>query len=205
MHQASHAPSHPYSTNLPLSEVLTGSGPADVDDTSLESWVAQQDEVADLHSWPSARGRLLRVLGWAACGLGATAGISALIALFSETLFGALGFGGASIAVAAGLLVFAVVVMFTMRLTTEDKVAAQALLWSTALVYALLMNVFSASLILGDAKLAFGSSVLIAASIFAVGGSVLLVLAVSLVVGFDHPAKTLIRWVSVSLWFLCPS
>ena len=174
------------------------------DNMVLESATAEGGLNFSASSWRAECQRMFIVLGWAMCGLAAMAGLAALLASFSETFLGDLGLGAPFIAVATGLLVLVGVVTVALRLTAREQVIAQTLLWSTAFVYAILINVFSASLNLGDAQLALGLSASIATAILALGGVVALVSTVFLAIGFDHPGKTPIRWGTSVVLVLVP-
>ena len=147
--------------------------------------------------WPASRARLFAVLGWAAAGFTAVALLAALIALWSETLFQEVGLRAAGASVFVGLAVFVVVVLMALQMTWRDRTAAQVLLWSTTLVYAVLINVFAAALDLGDGQAGQALFLFVVGSVLLVGAGVLCVLGVAVAVGFESGGKTFVRWLAV--------
>lgn len=143
---------------------------------------------------PTSRARLFAVLGWAAAGFSAVAVLAAFIALLSESLFQDVGLGAGGLSVAVALAVFAGVVMIALQMTWQDRIAAQVLLWGTALVYAVLINVFAAALDPGGGQ----AGVLgVVASILLLGAGVLCVLGLAVGVGFEDDGKTFLRWLAL--------
>ena len=147
-------------------------------------------------SWPVSRRRLFVVLGWAAAGFAGEAVLTALIVL-SEMPFQGVGFPGAAISVAVGFAVFAGVFLMAFRMTSGNRASAQALLWLTALAYALLINLFGSAMDFGDAEARHTLSLTVAGAVLFVGVGVLLVCAAAVAVGYQSDGKTVLRWLAV--------
>ena len=146
---------------------------------------------------PASRAQLFAVLGWAAAGFAAVAVLAGLIALWSQTLFQEAGLGAGGISVGVGLAVFVGVVRMALQMTWEDRTAAQVLLWGTALVYAVLINVFAAALDLGGGQAGTALFLFVVAAVLLVGAGVLSVLALAVGVGFEDDGKTFFRWLAL--------
>ena len=154
------------------------------------------DTVGARESWPVSRRRLFVTLGWAAAGFAGEAVLTALIVL-SEMPFQGLGFPGAAISVAVGFAVFAGVFLMAFRMTSGNRVSAQALLWLTALAYALLINLFASAMDFGDDQARHQLSLAVAGAVLFVGVGVLLVCAAAVGVGYQSDVRTVLRWLAV--------
>ena len=163
----------------------------------LTAHSAMSDPLDWEDTWPASRARLFAVLGWAAAGFTAVAILAALIALWSETLFQEVGLRAAGLSVGVGLAVFAGVAWTALQMTWENRTAAQALLWSTTLIYAVLINVFAAALDLGDSSAGWELVLFVVSTVLLVGAGVLCVLGVAVAIGFEGNAKVFFRWLAV--------
>lgn len=163
----------------------------------LTAYSALSDPLDWEDAGPASRARLFAVLGWAGAGFVGVAVLAALVALWSETLFQEVGLRSAGGSVAVGLAVFAGVAWCALQMTWEHRTAAQVLLWSTALVYAVLVNVFVAALDIADGQAGPGLFLFVLGSILLVGAGVLCVLGMAVAIGFEGGGQGFFRWLAL--------
>ena len=161
------------------------------DEVAVTGSEAQWDEEFPSVDASGIRRRLFTVLAWAAGGFVGVAALSMVLASVFGHLLREIGFGVAALCVGAGLGGFVLVVAVSNGLDERRRTAAQALLWATVLVYAVLINPFAAAL-LGAAHVGA-----VALAVVATGAAVIVILAIAIVIGFEDSPRLFLRWGAV--------
>ena len=154
-----------------------------------------------LQSHPaSSRRRLFAILAWAGAGFAATAALAVLfpflltVLLQQPKLFAHADFGWAGGSVTVGLAAFAGICWLALRMNWDDRRPAQILLWSAAMLYAVLINLLAGALDIADSNRDSTWFVEIAAAVLGAGAAALSVLAIAAGIGTGSVLRTLVRW-----------
>jgi len=144
------------------------------------AWDGWDDHVPRV-TRPGLRRRLYAVLGWSAGGFAA---LVMLTLVLTGLVSGIPIVGGVASAV-LGLIGFVGVFAFASRV--HDRAGAHVLLWSTSLFYAVLFNLFAATVGL--------TGVMAAGAVAATATAVLAILALAVAIGFGRMAM-FVRWLT---------
>ena len=156
------------------------------------------DELLDevLLDAPGTRKRLFLVLAWSGAGFAAITALSLLLTGLYDTAFRDFGIGSAAICVLVGLAGFVAVVVVASGLDRSERTGAHVLLWTTTVVYAVLINIFAAAFNLDrNAATGFDLVTMVTGSVAVTGAAVLGILAIAIAIGFG-PFGTFLRWLT---------
>ena len=153
------------------------------------------EQPQDFHS--HLRRHLLATLGWAAAGIAAIALLSLALPALTEPLRAEFALRAAGLCVAAAFVGFGCVAWLASRTEPQERRAAHVLLWTTVVVYAVIVNVFAASLGLVGADLPTSPLLTVSGAVVATGAAIVVVLGFAVVLGFDAPWKNTVRWLGL--------
>ena len=163
----------------------------------LNRYVPDEHERRPYDFHAHRRRHLLATLGWAAAGFATIALLSLALPALTEPLRSELALRTAGLCVGVAFVGFGCVAWIASRTRPHERRAAHVLLWTTVVVYAVIVNVFAASLGLVTADLAVSPRLAVSGAVAATGGGVVVVLGSAVALGFDAPWKDTVRWLGL--------
>ena len=145
---------------------------------------------------PAGRGRLFAALGWAAVGLAATAGLAIGVDRLPISLLDDIGLWGGTGAVIIAVVAFFVVVGAASG-AEDDAGLGHLLLWSTCVVDALLINVFTSAFGFIGPMYGYDLIELTAGLVAVSGAAVLAILAIAIAIGIESTGQHVLRWLAL--------